>query len=190
MKIYFIRHGATKGNTEGRYVGSTDEGLLLESKTELFSHMIAPTVKAVYISPMKRCRETAAALYPDIKPVVISEFRECNFGDFEYKNYDELKDNKEYIRFIESGGLSGFPNGEKRYDFQKRCVEGFAKIPVSGEDIAIIAHGGTIMAIFDEYSFPHRDYFIWQCKNGEGFSAELEYKEGRIRLVDIEELTL
>lgn len=190
MKIYFIRHGATKGNTEGRYVGSTDEGLLLESKTELFLHTIAPPVKTVYISPMKRCRETAAALYTNIKPVVVSEFRECNFGDFEYKNYDELKDNKEYIRFIESGGLSGFPNGEKRYDFQKRCIEGFAKIPKSGEDIVVIVHGGTIMAIFDEYSLPHRDYYSWQCQNGSGFSARLCDKEGRIYLTDIEELTL
>ncbi len=189
MKIYFIRHGATKGNTERRYVGVTDEELLPGSRAELLQ-ITAPSVNSVYISPMKRCRETAAALYPDIEPVVISEFRECNFGDFEYKNYDELKDNKEYTRLIESGGLSGFPNGEKRHDFQKRCIEGFAKIPVSGEDITVIAHGGTIMAIFDEYALPHRDYYFWQCQNGGGFSARLEYKEGRPCLTDIEELTL
>ena len=118
MKIYFIRHGATKGNTEGRYVGVTDEGLLPEAIAEL-SHKAAPPVKSVYVSPMKRCIETAAALYPDIEPVVIRQFRECCFGSFEYKNYAELKDNEEYIRLIESGGMSGFPGGENRYDFQK-----------------------------------------------------------------------
>lgn len=32
MKVYFIRHGQTKGNREGRYVGRTDEPLLAETK--------------------------------------------------------------------------------------------------------------------------------------------------------------
>ena len=30
MKCFLIRHGATKGNREGRYVGSTEESVLLE----------------------------------------------------------------------------------------------------------------------------------------------------------------
>lgn len=35
MIILLIRHGATKGNREGRYVGSTDEELLEEAVVTL-----------------------------------------------------------------------------------------------------------------------------------------------------------
>ena len=35
MTFYFLRHGATKGNLEKRYVGATDESLTPESREAL-----------------------------------------------------------------------------------------------------------------------------------------------------------
>ena len=35
MELYLIRHGKTKGNGEGRYIGSTDEPLSAEGRREL-----------------------------------------------------------------------------------------------------------------------------------------------------------
>ena len=64
MKIYFIRHGATKGNREHRYVGTTDEPLLQEEIPTLQSKKMPPAAR-VYTSPKKRCIETAAILYPE-----------------------------------------------------------------------------------------------------------------------------
>ena len=37
----------------------------------------------------------------------------------------------------------------------------------------MIVHGGTIMAILDEYSSPHEDFFHWQVNNCEGFIIEI-----------------
>ena len=36
---------------------------------------------------MRRCLETAEILYPGIRSEIVPDFRECDFGTFEYKNY-------------------------------------------------------------------------------------------------------
>lgn len=178
MKIYFIRHGMTKGNREHRYVGSTEEELLPEAEEELALKRL-PSVGRLYSSPRKRCLQSAAILYPKQTPVIIEELAECDFGIFEYRNYEELNGNPDYQRFIDTMGKCGFPDGEDREVFQKRCLQGFQKILfrerklADGQDIALVVHGGTIMAILDVLAEPHRDYYDWQVKNGEGYVAEV-----------------
>ena len=43
---------------------------------------------------------------------------------------------------------------------------------VSGEDIVIVAHGGTIMALMERYAEPHKPYFEWSVKPGEGYCLD------------------
>jgi len=173
-----IRHGMTKGNQEHRYVGVTDEGLLPEAGKYLSSKKMLP-VGRVYTSPKKRCLQTAAVLYPMLTPLVVEELAECDFGAFEYCNYRELNGNPDYQRFIDTNGESGFPGGEDRKSFQARILRGFQKVLAREkemgdlQDIAFVVHGGTIMAILDKLAKPHRDYYGWQVKNGEGFVAEV-----------------
>jgi alpha-ribazole phosphatase len=180
MKIYIIRHGATKGNREHRYVGVTDEPLLPEEKKELQSRRMPPVAR-VYSSPRKRCVETAQICYPKKQLEIVEEFAECDFGIFEYRNYEELNGNPDYQRFIDSMGKSGFPGGEDREVFQKRCLQGLEKIMKRErrhqEDIAFVVHGGTIMALLDGYSRPHGDYYNWQVENGAGYEAEVLWEE-------------
>ena len=181
MRLYMIRHGETKGNREQRYVGTTDEGLLPESFTRLKNRKM-PEVDKLYISPMKRCVETAGLLYPYCEPVVVEEFRECDFGEFEYRNYAELNGNPAYQHFIDTMGAEGFPGGESLQEFQERCLRGMERILgeiTDGEslreeqNIGLVIHGGTIMSLLDKYSYPHRDYYEWQTGNGSGYAAEL-----------------
>lgn len=200
MKIYMIRHGATKGNKEHRYVGITEEPLLQEAKL-LLAENRRPPVARVYASPRKRCLETAAVLYPDCQPIVRESLAECDFGEFEYCNYEELNGNPFYQKFIDSMGMSGFPQGEDRMAFQKRVVSGFLKImheerSHKNEDIAFVVHGGTIMAILDfcqragagcGSSLSWRDvfetgkasplFYKWQAGNGEGYMADVAWEE-------------
>lgn len=190
MRIYLIRHGETKGNRERRYVGTTDEGLLPEA-IQALSSVKMPCPARVYASPLRRCLETARILFPDCRPVLIDELRECDFGQFEYKNYVELNGNPDYQRFIDTMGECGFPGGEDMRSFQERCVKGFKEVlrreeEQKGESIAVVAHGGTIMALLDRFSDPHRDYYDWQVKNGGGYAAEVSFGEdGSFLLTDI-----
>lgn len=224
MKIYMIRHGATKGNLEKRYVGTTDEALLPQA-VEALSGSRLPAVDMVYISPRRRCAETAGLLYPDCPMKVVEDFKECDFGEFEYCNYEQLNGNPAYQKFIDTFGKSAFPGGEDRDSFQRRCVKAFeqvlereaaeerkAAVEQAAEErkaaverkaagirqsakldrsIALVVHGGTIMAILDACSEPHRDYYDWQTSNGCGYVAELRRNEekGRYELVEIEKLS-
>lgn len=226
MKLWLIRHGMTKGNQEHRYVGTTDEGLLPEEKERLQARaadMDFPP-SFVFVSPARRCRETAACLFPGTAPelIVVPEFMEMNFGAFEYMSWQEINQNPDpahraaYQRYIDSGGETAFPGGESKAEFTKRVCDGFeravlpriqalmkaadatvaseteagmereiifklqdhrsvedARPECSGEDIAIVAHGGTIMALMERYAEPHKPYFEWSVKPGEGYRLDL-----------------
>lgn len=113
--------------------------------------------------------ETADCIYPALVPEVVAEFDECDFGIFEYKNYQELKDEPAYQHFLDTLGESGFPKGESLVAFKERCRKAFAeKIGecMEADRVAFVVHGGTIMSVLDAYSSPHRDYYDWQVGNG------------------------
>lgn len=190
MELYLIRHGSTAGNLEHRYVGATDEPLTEEALHKLEEcRDFYPRPALVFASPLKRCVQTAKALYPDKEVRLLPGLAECGFGEFEYKNYEELKEDARYQAWIDSGGTTAFPGGEKRSDFIERCcgafLEGCTEAQrAEAKSVAFVVHGGTIMAILDRFSRPHRDYFAWQVKNEEGFSCELESGTGNEGLPD------
>ena len=186
-EIFLIRHGKTAGNLLGRYIGSrTDEPLCDEGREELAGKQL-PEVERLYVSPMKRCVETAEILWPGFdrkKMQKVTDLRECDFGDFENKNYKELSGNGDYQAWIDSNGTLPFPNGESMDAFKSRCLEAFARIveEVSGAEqewiasgktgifrAGIVVHGGTIMAILEQYGYPKAAYFDYQVKNGCGY---------------------
>ena len=186
-ELILIRHGKTAGNLLGRYIGSrTDEPLCDEGREGLAGKQL-PEVERLYVSPMKRCVETAEILWPGFdrtKMQKVTDLRECDFGDFENKNYKELSGNGDYQAWIDSNGTLPFPNGESMDAFKSRCLEAFARIveEVSGAEqewiasgktgifrAGIVVHGGTIMAILEQYGYPKAAYFGYQVKNGCGY---------------------
>ena len=186
-ELILIRHGKTAGNLLGRYIGSrTDEPLCDEGREGLAGKQL-PEVERLYVSPMKRCVETAEILWPGFdrkKMQKVTDLRECDFGDFENKNYKELSGNGDYQAWIDRHGTLPFPNGESMDAFKNRCLEAFARIveEVSGAEqewiasgktgifrAGIVVHGGTIMAILEQYGYPKAAYFDYQVKNGCGY---------------------
>ena len=169
MRWILIRHGQTQGNREHRYIGcQTDEPLCAEGIAALQDRVYPPVTK-VFVSPMKRCLETAAILYPHVSAELVDDFHECDFGAFENKNYAELNGDAAYQAWIDSNGELPFPDGESRLQCAVRCVAAFKKIRQQRQDCAIIAHGGTLMAIMEKYAAPSGTYYDFQVKNGCGF---------------------
>ena len=181
IKVYLIRHGMTEGNLKKRYIGTTDESLCRvgrEKITENCRHAMYPQAERVYVSPKKRCMETAKLIYPGAAFQVVADLSECDFGLFENKNYQELSDCPEYQAWIDSNGTLPFPDGESRKDFQKRSVEAFEKcIKECAKDgitrVAFVVHGGTIMGIMEKYASPSGDYYDYQIENGEGYELTM-----------------
>ncbi len=182
MRVIFIRHGKTSGNLEKRYIGKTDGPLCHEGENEIASREY-PDADIVVSSPMKRCIQTAELIYPNKKMKIYDGLRECDFGDFEGKNYIELSENPDYQNWIDSGGTLPFPNGEAHEDFAYRCVSAFEKAVYdnrNSESAAFIVHGGTIMAVLEKYAEPKRSFYDYQVKNGCGYITEFE--NGKIRI--------
>ena len=94
MKIMLIRHFATPGNEKRQYIGSTDE--VLSEKTAFLKRSY-PIPEYIIASPMKRCVQTAKRIWgTDLSgcPIVLEPLmRECDFGQFEGKTYEQLKKN-------------------------------------------------------------------------------------------------
>ncbi len=173
MTIYLIRHSITEGNRWKRYIGRTDEPLCRQG-VKLLEGRTYPRVDKVYASPMKRCLQTAGIIYPDMRPMVIEELAECDFGLFENKNYQELSGYPYYQQWVDSNGTLPFPQGESKEAFTKRSLKGFDKVledmrETQEEKAALIVHGGTIMSIMDAYACPKGSYFEFQVGNGEGY---------------------
>jgi len=183
IRIYLIRHLATRGNFRKEYIGSTDEDLSEEGKAAAAGR-IYPPCGILFASPMKRCLQTAAICYPGRAPVILQDLRECDFGHFEARNYEDMADDPEYRGWVDSGGRNPFPGGESLEAFGDRCVKAFGsalrETQKRGLDsAAFVVHGGTIMALLDRLSDPKGDYFSWACENGGGFSCV--YRDGRLR---------
>ncbi len=188
LELALIRHGKTFGNTQGRYIGTTDEPLCREGIDALDGRAADdPAAELVFSSPMKRCMQTAGILYPGMEPYVLEDFRECDFGEFENKNYKELSGNPAYQAWIDSGGTMAFPGGESREQVTERTVRAFRQmLEVCRErqatQAALVAHGGTIMTVMEQFARPKRDYYDWQVKNGCGFLTEVKKEDESITI--------
>ena len=125
----------------------------------------------IYVSPMIRCRDTADLLFPEQRKVPWDGLQETDFGDFEYKNYKELKDDPLYQAWIDSNGQMLIPNGESGTDFRRRCCAAYERCVAEArekglEKIAIVCHGGTIMSVMERYGVPKKSFYEWQVANG------------------------
>lgn len=181
IKVVFIRHSKTKGNLLHRYIGKTDESLCKEGY-EILKSKTYPAADIIYCSPMLRCIESADFIYKNLEKVIINDFKECDFGTFENKNYMELNGNIDYQKWIDSNGQMPFPEGEDINSFKERCVKAFEKVIESSikneyKTIALVIHGGTIMSILDRYSSPHKNYYDWMIDNGEMIISYLNKEE-------------
>ena len=193
MKLVFIRHLPTPGNEKRQYIGRTDEELSVRA-VEAFCLRMGngsgspyPPVQYLIASPLKRCIQTAELIYPGQEIYREPMLRECDFGEYEQKTYEELKDRPEYIRWLDSGGMLAFPGGEEQTAFRKRCADGVRKwvgrlIAQGAESAAFAVHGGTIMAALSELAEEPYEFYHWQADNGGGYTAEVretEWEKGR-----------
>ena len=187
IPVYVIRHGMTYGNSLSRYIGVTDEPLMEGEADRLLAlaeryrqaGLIPEKANALWVSPLTRCRQTAAVFYPDAVQHCTEDLRECHFGKFENKNYRELDGDPDYQAWIDSNATLPFPGGESVEGFTARTVNGFRQ--AAGEalqagmtEILLFVHGGSIMSLLSACSESDRQYYEWHVQNAEGYRAMLD----------------
>ena len=179
MELILIRHGTTQGNKERRFIGVLDVPLAPEG--EELARRVAPTLPAVdhvYRSPLLRCEQTAQLLWPDAEKTVIPELRETDFGPFEGKNHEELKDDPLYQQWITTADFAKIPVGESAADAVERASRGLLLLLKDAKEhgyerVGVVSHGGTLMGLLWRFGRPERDYYDWMCPNCGGYRARL-----------------
>ncbi len=196
LKIHLIRHGATDANIKGQYIGcKTDMPLSPEGLNELRllkENMDYPKVDRIYSSPLLRCKQTAAVLYPENNVVCVDNLKEYDFGIFEGKTAAELEGNVYFSAWV--SGKAAAPEGEANSDFIKRLCIGLNQIVMDMLDndlseAAVIMHGGAIMMLLGATAVPQHKPVEWTADFGRGYSIlitpSLYHKSGIVEAYDI-----
>lgn len=181
--IHFIRHGITLGNEQGRYIGRTDMPLSaggVRMLKEQRAKSPYPKAQAYFSSPLKRCVETLNIFYPGEKPIIINDFRECDFGAWEGKTAAEISaEDDNFKQWIAGNGKAVTPpGGESGGVFMQRVCAAFEKV-VDGmlrsgtTSAVIVTHGGVIMSILSTYGLPKAEFYEWMTQNGCGYSMRI-----------------
>lgn len=190
MELILVRHGTTLGNLERRFIGTLDVDLAPQG--EELARRVSPTLPAVehiYRSPLKRCRQTAELLWPGVEATVIDELRETDFGPFEGKNHEELKDDPLYQQWLTTSDLSKLPVGESIPDCTRRLSDAIRQVVAHArahgyERVGLCTHGGSLMNLMSSLGVPARPhYYDWECPNCSGFAVEVEEEPLRLRLL-------
>ena len=199
-QVELIRHGMTEGNRLKRYIGATDEPLCAEGMHALGRRQLCGTDLLV-VSPMLRALQSAVLVtgaadeketqkltdHQELlgllrersgagRVLCETDFRECDFGLFENRNYLELADFPLYRRWVDSGGTLAFPEGEDPALFRERCVKAFCRLLEENRDferMIVVAHGGTIMSIMEAFVSDEtgrkKPFYEWAAGSGEGY---------------------
>lgn len=172
MTVYLLRHGETEYNTQRRYLGRTDLPLSPKGRADLVPGDFSPGI--VYVSPLRRAVETAGLLFPDAETEAVPGLREMDFGIFEGRSAAEMSGDPAYRQWVDGFCQGPVPGGESKDSFSRRTCRAFAALldgaaDRSEERLAVVAHGGTQMAVLERYVLPRRDYYAWQGPYGGGF---------------------
>ena len=177
-RAVLIRHGRTEANKNWLYCGSTDLPLMEEGREELIAMRktgIYPAAEGLRrcTSGMKRTEETLDILFGPGESLALSAFREMDFGAFEMRSYEAMKEDPDYLAWITGDNrVNVCPGGESGEQMEERVLTAWRDLE-QGPDSLLVTHGGPIAAIMAEL-FPEegKNRYEWQPKNGRGFLLE------------------
>ncbi len=201
-RIHMIRHGQTEGNLARCYYGASDIPLTAMGIYELEENCDeeiypSPEGARLFTTGMYRTEQTFAIIYGnrrgmEVEPVnepkhdVLEGFKEYDFGEYEMKTHEDLKDLELYRRWI--GDISGEtapPGGESPKNFQTRVLEQFDILMESMDEqpAIVVCHGGVISTIMNRYFSPDApNIYEWQPEPGRGYSLIIE--DGKVIAYD------
>jgi len=164
--LYLMRHSLTEANERHLYGGSTDSPLTERGRQIARERRGAVPECGVYVSSgMVRANETLYLMTGHKADAVLPQLREMDFGAFELRGYEELKDVPEYVAWIgDETGETPCPGGETTREFRERVLDGGEELlALRGDTACAVCHGGVIVNLMQAW-FPHieRNFYQWQ----------------------------
>lgn len=176
-RISMLRHGRTRGNDQGLYIGKTDLPLTEEGKEELrdlYASYEYPRVHRVYSSPLERAVQSAEILFPDTDITIAEDLREMDFGVFEGLPAEELVNLDSYRKWLKGGLDNPAPNGESMREVMVRCYSAMNAIILdmmknSITHAGIMTHSGILMNTLSCFGLPKMKPMEFNCRMGFGY---------------------
>jgi len=181
-RVFLCRHGETSARARGLCHGRLDAGLSPLGRRQavlLAEKLAAEELGAVYTSPLRRARETAAVVAAPhaLAPAQLDGLSEIDLGELEGLTYEEAERRfpEIYRRWMQEPLRVRFPGGEDYEGLRRRAVDALDEIRRRhpGETVAVVSHAGPLRALLAgvlELSDP--------------FGFELGY--GSVRLVELD----
>ncbi|MFE8702987.1 histidine phosphatase family protein [Cytobacillus sp. FJAT-54145] len=187
MVITLFRHGVTEENKRKAYLGWNDSPLCGEEKKRLASLHLTEEYDLFFSSDLERCLATLRLLEPKVDPIIVPEFREMCFGEFEGKTYHDLKENVQYKSWLEDWLSYSPPGGESYEAFSARIISGWNRIldillEKQARGAFIMTHGGVIKYLLTRFAPEEKNFWEWSTPHGNGF--ELTFDLSGIRRGD------
>ena len=186
-EVIFIRHGETDLNKAKVYFGHLDPdlnetGIEQLRKAKILFEKREKMPDVVFSSDLKRCNQSMEILEIDeeTEKILTKDLREINFGIFEGKTYEEIKN--EYPGKVEKmkNDWRNFKadKGESINEMMLRTSEKMNKIidQYRNKKILVVAHAGVIQALTSYYLFGNLDGY-WKFKINNGSMTKLHVME-------------
>ncbi|MBP2024947.1 histidine phosphatase family protein [Peptoniphilus stercorisuis] len=156
MNIYFTRHGETQWNKSDKIQGWLDSPLTdkgVEMGKELSEIAKDINFDNIYSSDLNRAYNTAKLIVPEREVIKTELLREIDVGAWSGHPFSEAEkiDKKAYDLYFNNPGEYRRDDGEDFYQLTKRVEDFFEKYVYnsSDENILIVSHGITIIAMFN-----------------------------------------
>ncbi|HEM5397305.1 TPA: histidine phosphatase family protein [Streptococcus suis] len=159
MKIYFVRHGKTEWNLEGRFQGySGDSALLPESYQDLEKlgkYLAEIPFDAIYSSDLQRAHSTAVEIakanHHCQTVLTTQQLREWNFGQLESTKIEDFKSAYPQEFFALKHNLTDFHSelfgAESVEQVTQRFMEFIYSLKdTAAETVLIVSHGAILTA--------------------------------------------
>ena len=164
--LLLIRHGHT--DTAGKRLTGWQRGIHLnargrEEANGLVGRLEGVPVRAIYSSPLERCRETAIPVARARKvPIRVRRgLIETGYGDWTGRAISQLRRSKMWRQLHVSPSSIRFPNGESLPGVQERAVAELGRIAADHPNgvIAIVTHADVVALAVAHFAGIHIDQF-------------------------------
>lgn len=167
-RLYLIRHGATTLSSEDRFSGGTDVDLSKEGRWQvecLAKRLANDNISAIYCSPMRRTRETAAIIGTpySMQPELRDGLREIHHGRWETLSRQDVEARypEEYTAWQQDPFTFAPLGGESGVMVMARALPVIRDIVVNhtGQTVAVVSHKATIRLVLSSLlGFDARGY--------------------------------
>lgn len=167
MKIFYIRHAPTMANINGDIVDDYDGQSIIFFDIDKWYEKVGsvlPKDFKLFVSPAKRCKETAKALFPDKDYTVIQDLAEFDLSELtksgqKFWEIDEETFNK-YVYLPKRDVINRWVNALE--SMRPKCDS-------SDDTIVVIGHGFYGRLVEDIYN-ESKDDSVFDILNSKNFS--------------------